>query len=185
MGIRFRTIYADPPWSYDNKGTRGAADKHYGTMQLQDICKIPVKAVADDDCILFLWATSPMLPEAFTVMASWDFAYKSSFVWVKKRMGMGNYWRISHEFLLTGIRGAPKFRSHSLMSWGEFVAAHRDVHSTKPEGVRKLVECAYDSPRLEMWGTRLHEGWISFGKTHRPQKTLFEPEIRLPLRDAV
>ena len=29
---KYSIIYADPPWSYQNRGTRAAASKHYGTI---------------------------------------------------------------------------------------------------------------------------------------------------------
>ena len=31
--------------------------------------------------------------------------------------GIGNYWRVSHEFLLFGIRGDCPFRDHAQKSW--------------------------------------------------------------------
>ena len=39
---KYGIIYADPPWSYSNKGTRAAADRHYGTMTIEEIKKMPV-----------------------------------------------------------------------------------------------------------------------------------------------
>ena len=34
---KYSIIYADPPWSYQNRGTRAAASKHYDTMTIEDI----------------------------------------------------------------------------------------------------------------------------------------------------
>ena len=31
---KYSIIYADPPWSYQNRGTRAAASKHYDTMTI-------------------------------------------------------------------------------------------------------------------------------------------------------
>ena len=39
---KYSIIYADPPWSYQNRGTRAAASKHYDVMTLEDIKKMPV-----------------------------------------------------------------------------------------------------------------------------------------------
>ena len=39
---KYGIIYADPPWSYQNRGTRAAAAKHYDTMTIEDIKKMPV-----------------------------------------------------------------------------------------------------------------------------------------------
>lgn len=37
---KYSIIYADPPWSYQNRGTRAAASKHYDTMTIEDIKRI-------------------------------------------------------------------------------------------------------------------------------------------------
>lgn len=34
---KYGIIYADPPWSYNNCGTRAAASKHYDTMTIDEI----------------------------------------------------------------------------------------------------------------------------------------------------
>ena len=77
------------------------------------------------------------------------FTYKSGLVWIKDQMGMGNYWRISHEYLLLGIRGQLGFRSHRQRSW---VGARRSIHSRKPGIFRHLVECVSPGPYLELFG---------------------------------
>lgn len=42
---KYSIIYADPPWSYQNRGTRAAASKHYDTMTIEDIKRMGVGAV--------------------------------------------------------------------------------------------------------------------------------------------
>lgn len=66
---KYGIIYADPPWAYRNKHCEGGALAHYNTMRLEDICNLPVREIAAQDCVLFLWATYPMLPEALRVRA--------------------------------------------------------------------------------------------------------------------
>lgn len=41
---KYSIIYADPPWGYQNRGTRAAASKHYGTMTAEELKKMPVGA---------------------------------------------------------------------------------------------------------------------------------------------
>ena len=96
-GLRFPTIYCDPPWRYKNEASRGAAENHYHTMSTFEIISLPVQQLATDNAHLHLWTTSSFLRESFEIMDAWGFAYKSGLVWVKDQMGMGNYWRISHE----------------------------------------------------------------------------------------
>ena len=56
--------------------TSTLTENHYETMSLEDICNLPVQQIADKNCYLFLWATSPTLKEALQVMESWGFTYK-------------------------------------------------------------------------------------------------------------
>lgn len=81
---KYGIIYADPPWSYKDSGCQGAAAAQYQTMSVEDICKLPVKDLADRNCVLFMWATYPKLEEALEVIKAWGFEYKTiAFQWVK------------------------------------------------------------------------------------------------------
>ena len=158
---RFGTIYADPPWTYRNRSSRGAATNHYSTLTRQEISALPVAELASPNCHLHLWATVPLLEDALTVMRAWGFGYKSCLVWVKDKMGMGNYWRLSHELLLLGVRGNLRFADRAVRSW---VKHRRTVHSRKPEGIRLLIERVSPGPYLELFGrAEVHEpGWTVF-----------------------
>ncbi len=161
-GRKFRTIYADPPWQYDKSVGRGAARRHYRTMSLKAICAEPVRELAAAEAHLHLWTTNGFLREAFEVMAAWGFRYKSCFVWVKPQLGTGNYWRVSHEFLLLGIRGGLPFANRCQRSWLEAV---RTEHSRKPGVIRCLIEKVSPPPYLELYGREeIHEpGWTVYG----------------------
>lgn len=160
-GKQFGCIYADPPWQYGNQGTRASTDNHYPTMSVQEICQMPVADLAADDAHLHLWTTSGFLPDAFEVIHYWGFEYRSSFVWVKPQMGMGNSWRISHEFLLFASRGnAKRFSELNHKSWMELP---RKKHSQKPREVRDIIERVSPGPRLELFGRDKVEGWTVFG----------------------
>jgi len=161
-GRRYSTIVADPPWRHDNQASRASTSNHYPTMTLEEICSEPIAALAAKNCHLHLWATSPLLPEALTVISACGFEYKGTFVWVKPQMGMGNYWRISHEILLLGIRGKLEFQDHSQRSW---IEADRTKHSEKPEEIRELIEKVNPGPYLEMYGRKppVNSAWTVYG----------------------
>ena len=165
---KFRTIYADPPWPYENRASRGAAANHYETMSVEQICEEPVSDLAADDAHLHLWTTNAFLREAFTVMDAWGFRPKSCLVWVKPELGTGNYWRVSHEFLLLGIRGKLRFRDRRLRSW---IAAPRTEHSRKPGVIRLLIEKASPGPYLELYGREWspESPWTVYGNQVRPR----------------
>ena len=171
-GLRYGCIYADPPWAYSNKATRANVEDTYkSTMSVDEICAEPVCELAADDCHLHLWTTNAFLFDAKRVIEAWGFEYKSCFVWVKPQMGIGNYWRVSHEFMLLGIRGKPEFRRRDCMSWGQF---DRTAHSKKPRDVRRLVESVSNGPYLELYGREAVENWMVYGNevSHTPMFSL-------------
>ncbi len=169
---RYSIIYADPPWSYQNKGTRAAASKHYGVMTLDDIKKMSVGAsegIANDDCALFMWSTFPMLKEALDVIEAWGFTYKTvAFNWVKQNksgeglfMGLGNWTRSNSEICLLAVKGKPKRVSAGVRS---VVLSPRKNHSQKPAEVRdKIVELMGDVPRIELFARERVDGWDAWG----------------------
>ena len=160
-GDRFGTIYADPPWVYDNQGTRAATGNHYGGLTVDQLCELPVRELAAKDAHLHLWTTNAFLFDCARIFDAWGFEFRSSFVWVKPQMGIGNYWRNSHEFLLTAIRGdAKRFNDHGIMSWLE---CDRSRHSEKPFIVRDYIRRASPGPYLEMFARTPADGWTCWG----------------------
>jgi hypothetical protein len=105
---KYRVFYADPPWEYANSQPDyfGEQRDHYPTMPLEEICSEPIAEHAEDNAVLFLWATSPGLEDAFAVIKAWGFKYKASFVWDKVKHVMGHYNSVRHEFLLIAVRGS-------------------------------------------------------------------------------
>lgn len=172
-GRKYGTIYADPPWQYDNQSTRAATGNHYSGMTVEEICALPVSDLAAEDAHLHLWTTNAFLFDCPKIFAAWGFEFKSSFVWVKPQMGIGNYWRNSHEILLTAVRGdAKRFNDHSMMSWLE---ASRSAHSAKPEQIRTFIERASPGPYLELFARRQAEGWSAWG--NQIEKNLFNHDL--------
>lgn len=160
--VRFPTIYADPPWQYANTASRAAAENHYPTLSVDDICREPVRQLAAEHAHLHLWTTNAFLREAFEVIDAWGFEFKSCLVWVKPELGMGNYWRVSHEYLLLGVRGSLTFRERTQASW---LLAQRTVHSRKPRAVRMLIEKVSPGPYLELYGRESFRdtAWTVYG----------------------
>jgi N6-adenosine-specific RNA methylase IME4 len=159
-GLKWGTIYADPPWQYGNQGTRAATDNHYPTMDLEAITALPVADLVTEKAHLHLWTTNGFLPEALQLIEAWGFEYRSLFIWCKPQMGLGNYWRVSAELLLLGVRGSCPFRDQSLMNWA---IIDRGEHSSKPEQVRLMIERASPCSRLELFARQRYPGWDAWG----------------------
>lgn len=144
----YRTIVADPPWQYGNTSTRGAAEDHYPTMSIAELCDLPVEEWAHDEAHLYLWTTNGFLREAFQVMDAWGFVYKTTLTWVKPQLGMGNYFRSSTEHVLFGVRGGMGTLNSNQINW---FYAKRGRHSKKPGCFFDMVEKASPGPHLEMF----------------------------------
>ncbi len=149
---RYSVIYADPPWSYKQQGGakgRGTAKAHYDTMTTADICDLPIKEIATEDALLFMWATFPNMAEALEVMKAWGFEYKTAaFVWVKTNSksgslfwGMGSYTRANAEVCLLGIRKKTKagkcVKAHNIH---QIIQAPYTRHSEKPAETRERIK---------------------------------------------
>ena len=157
---KYGCIYVDPPWKYLNQGTRGATDNHYETMTVEELCRMPIAKIAADKSHIHLWVTNGFLFEAPKILKAWGFEFKSTFVWVKPQMGMGNYWRNSHEILLLGVRGGLTASDRGLMSW---IEESRRSHSQKPDSVREMITRLSPGPYLELFGRSKISGWDVFG----------------------
>ena len=118
-------------------------------MSLEEICNETVKRLVAEIAHLHLWTTNAFLREAFDVIDAWGFRYKSCLVWVKPQLGMGNYWRVSHEYLLLGVRGSLPFEDRTQRSW---LLERRTIHSRKPYRIRQLIEKVSPDPYLELHG---------------------------------
>jgi len=165
---RYRVIYADPPWSYGDRCLhRGGAERHYPTLDLGALSLLRVDRLALPDSALFLWATSPMMPEAITVMRAWGFRYTTvAFVWEKTTgegaaaMGMGHWTRANAEYVLLGIRGRPKRASASVP---QIIRAPRAEHSRKPAEIRRRIDELILGRRIELFARERAPGWDAWG----------------------
>jgi len=169
IGKKYGIIYADPAWKYDDEGCQGTATDHYKTMTCQDICGLPVKELADNDCVLFMWATYPKLPEALEVIKAWGFEYKSiAFQWIKKnKSGIGNFYGLGRwtrgntEPCLLAVKGKPKRVSASVF---QIIESRLTEHSRKPVIVReKIVKLMGALPRIELFARERIKGWDCWG----------------------
>lgn len=161
---RYPVLYLDPPWRYEHaESVSREIENQYPTMSLDDIKSMPINDIAFDDCIMFMWATSPKLAEAFEVLQAWGFSYRTCAVWDKQKIGMGYYFRQQHELLLIAVKGspttpAPADRPSSVFSYP------RGEHSAKPHEVYEIIEAMYPTlPKLEMFCRTPREGWGVWG----------------------
>lgn len=169
----FKTVLADPPWRFQNR-TGKVAPEHrrldrYSTLDLADICSLPVKSVAARDAHLYLWVPNALLPDGLKVMESWGFRYVSNVVWAKRRKdggpdgrGVGFYFRNVTELLLFGVRGSMRTLAPA-RSQVNMIETRKREHSRKPDEQFDLIEACSPGPFLEMFARYAQPGWTAWG----------------------
>lgn len=156
---KYSTIMADPPWNINQQGKRGAAS-HYDLMTLEDIKKMPVADLCEDNAHLWLWVTNGLIPQGIEVMKAWGFEYRSIFTWIKPRLGLGNYLRNASETVLFGTRGKAPIQFKAQPNW---LFAPLQDHSHKPEEQYAIIERCSPGPYLELFARRSQPGWDAWG----------------------
>jgi len=164
---KYGVVLADPEWRWEAWSEKGmdstSADNHYPTSVLEEIKARDVPSICADDCVLWLWATVPMLPHALEVMKAWGFKYVSNFVWVKDKAGTGYWSRNQHELLLIGTKGnipAPLEGTQ----WSSVIMAKRGKHSVKPDEAYELIEHYFpELQKIELNARASRKGWDRWG----------------------
>lgn len=169
---KFGVIYADPEWLFEpysaETGMDRAADNHYPTSATEVICARPVGSIAADDCVLFLWATAPMIFDAKRVMDAWGFEYKTQCIWYKIRpgdaRGTGYWFTGEHEILLVGTKGKVPAPAPGTQ-WTSVIEAPVGEHSSKPEIFCEMIEEYFPSlPKIELNRRGpARAGWAAWG----------------------
>jgi N6-adenosine-specific RNA methylase IME4 len=166
---KYTVIYADPPWKYNDgrsgeRMTATGALHHYPTMTLSELKALPIDGLAAENSVLFMWATSPLLPDALELSKAWGFKYKASFVWDKVKHNMGHYNSVRHEFLLVCTRGSCTPQNVKLFDSVLSIPKSKK-HSEKPERFRKIIQTLYPKgPKIELFRRgKAPIGWSAWG----------------------
>lgn len=196
-GRRYGAILMDPPWQFKTFSAKGrgrcpdgpvtrneqrqnSPERHYKTMAMDDIRGLPVPDLAARDCVLFLWAVDPMIPEAIDLGRHFGFAYKTvAFYWAKLRregstrhllhnepahklfpMGTGYWTRANPEVCLLFAKGKPRRLSADVR---KLMLSPRREHSRKPDEIYDRIESLVAGPYLEMFARQRRGGWDAWG----------------------
>ena len=174
QGRTFRTIYADPPWQFQNR-TGKVAPEHkrlnrYSTKTVEEIAALPVSDFAEEKSHLYLWVPNALLPEGLNVMKAWGFEYKTNIIWEKVRhdgqpdgRGVGFYFRNVTEVLLFGIRGSSNRTLAPARSQVNLIRTIKREHSRKPDEMISLIEACSPGPFIELFARGERNGWAMWG----------------------
>jgi len=169
----FTTIYADPPWRFQNRTGKMAPEHQrllrYQTMTMEEILELPVNKLAASESHLYLWIPNALIAEGLKVMKHWGFKYKTNLVWYKIRKdggpdgrGVGFYFRNVTELILFGIRG----RMRTLQpgrTQVNLIPKRKREHSRKPDELYDLIEECSPGPYLELFARHSRKGWAQWG----------------------
>jgi N6-adenosine-specific RNA methylase IME4 len=179
---KFDIVYADPPWDYGGKLQFDKSSKSaeridlaknifissaafkYPTLKLSELVKLRVVGIAKEDCLLFLWATSPHLQQAITLGEAWGFEYRTvAFIWDKMIHNPGKYTLSNCELCLVFKRGKiPSPRGARNIQ--QLIRAPRKEHSEKPREVAHAIEKMFPSQnRIELFARKAVHGWSAWG----------------------
>jgi len=174
---KYKVIYCDPPWHYNNKKSNGAAINHYPTMKQKELIKMSsfIDEIAGDPCYLLMWATYPLLAESLELVNAWGFKYKTvAFTWVKKyangnySIGGGNYTRSNAEICILGVKGDVKvkddIKSRSINQIIETNDQGLRKHSRKPAEAKQRIDTLFGKcNKIELFARESTGDWDHWG----------------------
>lgn len=171
---KFKTIYADPPWRFQNRTGKMAPEhkrlSRYSTMTLDEIFELPVATIAADKSHIYLWCPNALIAEGLETLRRWGFTYKSNIVWYKIRKdggpdgrGVGFYFRNVTELVLFGVRGKDNRTLKAGRTQVNLIGTRKRRHSQKPDEMWHVIERCSPAPRLELFARHYRQGWAQWG----------------------
>lgn len=175
MNAPYRCAVIDPTWNERSAGKiKRGADRHYPLLCEAEIVSLfdrEIEPLLAQGCHLWLWVTNNYLRDGLRVLQALRFRYVTNLVWVKDRIGLGQYLRGQHELCLFGVRGAtmlPEVRNVPSV-----VFCKKGEHSQKPQLAFDAIERVSPGPRLEVFARERRDGWDAWGDGVR--EGLFSP----------
>ncbi len=169
--LSYDLIMADPPWRFETWSEAGKKHKspeaHYETMPIEEIAAMPVGHLARRDCLLWLWATNPMIDQQIAVLKAWGFRFVSMGTWVKRTrngklaFGTGHRLRCASEPFLLGTNGNPE----TCKSVRTVIEGPLRQHSRKPDQAYAEAERLVINPfaRADLFTRQSRPGWDGWG----------------------
>lgn len=181
---KYQIVYADPPWAYRqkqinfqsyDKGKKYINDvtEHYTTMSNEDIKTLDVAGISDENCLLFLWVTSPNLDIGIETGKAWGFEYKTvAFVWDKQRTNYGFYTLSQVELCLVFKKG--RIPKKAVTNVRQFLSEKLSKHSAKPNEIRERIKTMFPThSKIELFARQKTDGWDTWGNEVKNDIELF------------
>jgi len=157
---RYGTAVLDFPWPHMQKGAWGASAK-YALMTEAQIADFPLPDLLEDNAHVWIWVTVASRFFAQQIAETrWGLTFRSELVWDKRKTGLGNYLRGSHESLLLFTRGKAPIRYRSQRDVADWPV---QIHSQKPEEALVMVQRCSPGPYLECFARARFPGFDHWG----------------------
>jgi len=190
---RFGVISIDPPWHFrsrapvSNPQSDRNPQRHYPTMDIPHLEKLPIKTLALPNAWIMLWITGPLMAPGVhnRLFRAWGVRPSSTaFVWIKTlknfpgvvdiepsalfegdlHMGTGFTTRQNAEYVILGRIGSPRVARRDIR---QIIFAPVGAHSRKPDEFFRRARYFGSGPYLDMFAGAARPGWTSFGWSHR------------------
>lgn len=179
---KYSIIYADPPWHYNGKmqfdksGKSNlnkdwhkkifisAAEFKYPTIKTEELKKLDIQSISEDNSLLFLWTSNPHLEQAIDLGRSWGFEYRTvAFVWNKMAHNPGKYTVSYCELCLLFKRGKiPTPRGARNIK--QLINIPRSKHSEKPALVGQNIHKMFPTQKkIELFARNKFKNWDVWG----------------------
>jgi len=139
-------------------------------MEDSEIENLKIPQILEDDAIVFIWTTSPMMEKAIAIGKKWGLTFVNIFIVWKKLSKNGNknkpclglYSRQQVEFLLMFKKGNVsqfkknyKYFSNSLEENEIYFSDESSIHSMKPPKVLKIIDnMFFNLKKLEIFSRK-------------------------------
>ena len=164
--MKYNVLLVDPPWEYkaDMVSGRKSLD-HYPSMSNKELMSMDVKSMCENECVLYMWTTTPNLDAAIDIGRSWGFDYKQvAFVWDKVNPCCGNYTMPQVELVLVFRPRKGKLPKRSKTNVRQVITEKKREHSRKPEYVQDMLDLMYPTAKkIELFARRKRDGWDAWG----------------------
>lgn len=195
----YDVILADCPWEYDNQQQNDPARGGitYPPLSMQSLAELPVYKIANENSILFFWATFPKLCDKYyekydplEVIRTWGFRpVTAAFIWIKTNKkgqaiyeeaslleytnwysGLGRYTNSNAEVCFVARRG--KGLERSAKNVKQLIFAPISDHSAKPREQYARIEALYPNKRyIELFARKINpppSNWDAVGLDWTP-----------------
>lgn len=162
---KYQLIVADPPWDIQKIKKRvrpNQVNMDYPMMSLDEIEKLPIEFLADENCICFIWTIDKYLYQTPRILRAWGFKYHLTMAWDKTN-GLAMYgFNRQTEFIVVGLKGKNEAYPKRKTIRTSFTAKST-FHSAKPDEFYEMLNVLPYNPRIDLFARKKRDGWDVWG----------------------